>query len=195
MYLKKSKVHPFIAIRYYVNFFIDEDIFCDYLNNCISERQWIDLRNKIDNVQKSIDKKKNEDLVPGTGVIGRRTAEIVAQYLRAEIRPHKMNIGEPEKRRLLFKLEKLTAKSPQKREKDIALLLHQPSVAGPSVIPEENTRQWIDALNHDIRCIDLKPIYKIVLICGRDVILVDNIFASLLDVPFPEVQSRPLQLS
>jgi hypothetical protein len=194
MYLEKSKVHPFSAIRYYVNFFIDEDIFCDYLNNCVSERQWLDLRNKIEKVQKSIDKKKHENLVPGTGVIGRRTAEIVAQYLRAEIRPHKMNIGEPEKRRLLFKLEKLTAKSPQKREEDIALLLHQPSVAGSSVIPEENTRQWIDALNHDIRCIDLGPIYEIILICGRDVILVDNIFASLLDVPFPEVRSSTLQL-
>lgn len=188
MSLTKSESHPFIAIRCYADFFIDKDVLDDYSDNCISVPQWMKIFGRVGKIEEFIDKKKDDNIVAGSHVIGYRTAEIITRYIQANIRPYKISIGESEKRNLLFRVEKLIAHfSKERMEKSIIYLDHRPSGEECHAIIEER-EAWIDALQSDIRYIDLGPIYQILLVCGSDALLVETIFDFV-----PEVRSYILQ--
>jgi len=120
-------------------------------------------------------------------VIGKHTASIITKYIQAEISTCKVGVGEPEKRRLLSKIGNLTARSSKEKGQNLVFLYHQLLDGEDSVILEEIKKQWIEALERDIRCIDLGPIYKIILICGSDILSVEKVFDS-----FPDIELRIL---
>lgn len=187
MKLRKSEAHPFVAIRCYANFFINDEIIDDYFDNHISEKQWFNIFERVKEIENFINEKKGDNIVPGVGVIGKHTASIITKYIQAEISTCKVGVGEPEKRRLLSKIGNLTARSSKEKGQNLVFLYHQFLDGEDSVILEEIKKQWIEALERDIRCIDLGPIYKIILICGSDILSVEKVFDS-----FPDIELRIL---
>lgn len=187
MFFEKDYSRPYVAVRCYADVLINQDIVDDYSNETISIKQWLKFSTRIDKLEEFIkeevwreDARGDDNVAAGRRVIGQETAVIIRRYAQANFREHGSTIAPSDRAVYINKIANLITTSNTEAGQDLVVLSHP-------LVKDIDRKEWIRALNYDIRHIDFSTIYGIWLICGDDGLSVTKIVNN-----FPDISLRTL---